>query len=99
MLTADPLAGRGKPGFLTRIGFSADAPAALIAALRAHVRQHEVVGTVETEYGVKYRVDGLLSTPDGRPLRVRTIWQIDHGADVPRFITIRPLKERERTGQ
>ena len=91
LLAENPEAGRGKPNFFAAFGFSADNWQALADALLALGSSHEVAQVEETEFGVKYVVEGLLSAPDGRKPRVRTIWQIDWGSDRPRLISAYPL--------
>lgn len=44
----------------------------------------------ETDYGTRYEIRADLLTPSGRLLTVRSVWQIDIGATVPRFITLFP---------
>jgi hypothetical protein len=44
----------------------------------------------ETAYGTRYEISGHLSTPVGRQLLVRTVWQIDKETDFPRLITLIP---------
>jgi hypothetical protein len=41
-------------------------------------------------YGVVYEIEAPIMTPSGKVVRFRTIWQIDTGTDVPRFITMYP---------
>ena len=41
-------------------------------------------------YGVVYEIDGPITTPSGRTVRFCSIWQVDTGTDVPRFITMYP---------
>ena len=41
-------------------------------------------------YGVVYEIDGPIKTPSGTIARFVSIWQIDTGSDVPRFITMYP---------
>ena len=91
LLAENPEAGRGKPNFFAAFGFSADNWQALSDALMALGSAYEVAKVEETEFGVKYVVEGLLSAPDGRKPRVRTIWQIDWGSDRPRLISAYPL--------
>ena len=91
LLAENPESGRGKPNFFAAFGFSADNWQALADALMALGSAHEVEKVEETEFGVKYVVEGLLSAPDGRNPRVRTIWQIDWGSDRPRLISAYPL--------
>jgi hypothetical protein len=50
------------------------------------VAQHE-----ETSFGIKYVIEGPLTTPDGRAPIVRSVWFVETGRDRPRFITAYPL--------
>jgi hypothetical protein len=45
---------------------------------------------VENAYGVVYEVEGPIRTPGGKNVRFCSIWQVDTGTDVPRFITMYP---------
>jgi hypothetical protein len=51
----------------------------------------DIVDTQSSEYGVKYVIEGLLLTPEGGPVRIRTVWIIDRGQDRPRFVTAYPV--------
>ena len=48
---------------------------------------------VQTGYGPRYAVEGILETPDRRNPYVRTVWQMDNGEVAPRLITAYPLDE------
>jgi len=58
------------------------------------LRDQHLTGYVEkftqTDYGMRYNIIAPILTPDGRTLRLRSIWQIDTGTEVPRLITIVP---------
>lgn len=41
-------------------------------------------------YGVVYEIEGPIKTPGGRSVRFCSVWQVDTGTDVPRFITMYP---------
>jgi hypothetical protein len=41
-------------------------------------------------YGIVYEIEGPIKTPSGKTVRFCSIWQIDGGTDVPRFITMYP---------
>ena len=47
--------------------------------------------TEETEFGVRYVVDGAMRAPDETLLNVRSVWYIDAEGDAPRFVTANPL--------
>jgi len=55
-----------------------------------------VAETGETPLGIRYAVDGIMAAPDGRAPNVRTVWFIETGEEVPRFVTAYPLKRRSR---
>jgi hypothetical protein len=82
--------GWAKARFFKRFGFREDAPEELRQALLAHVRENAVVETETSPYGIKYRVDGPLASPDGRNPLVSTVWTILDGEAIPRFITAFP---------
>jgi hypothetical protein len=50
-------------------------------------RTEEILETQSSEHGVKYVIEGLLQTPVGGTLKIRTIWIIDKGQDRTRFVT------------
>jgi len=56
-------------------------------ALLRHARESNVVDSVVTQFGTKYRIDGRLRTPDGRDPRVRAVWFVGTGEQRPRFVT------------
>ena len=84
--------GGSKARFFLGYGFSADQPEDLAAALLTHAAGAEHVGTVPGRGGIKFVFEGPLDAPNGKTPRVRSVWQIDEGADPPaRFITAVPL--------
>jgi hypothetical protein len=61
-------------------------------ALANIAKSYEIIQEVATSYGTKYIVDGQLPNPNGRPVRVRTIWIVESANDSPRFVTAYPTK-------
>lgn len=51
----------------------------------------DVKEAVSSMHGVKYIIDGLLQTPVGDTIMIRTIWIIDKGQTRPRFVTTYPV--------
>jgi hypothetical protein len=90
LLSATHPIGRAKAVFFTRFGFRADAPEELGLALLAHVRANAIADIEASAYGTKYRVDGVLASPDGRNPLVSTVWIILDGETIPRFVTAFP---------
>ena len=69
--------GRSKAEFFFRFGFRVDQWQSLADALRVQGTSHEVVEIVETVFGPRYHVDGIIETPDGRNPKIKTVWQVD----------------------
>ena len=82
--------GGPKLRFLESFGFDRADREPIRAALLAHGRAGEAT-VISTAFGVKYEVDGPLTTPSGVEPWVRTVWQIDDGETHPRFVTLKPL--------
>ena len=75
---------------LLGVGYRSDDPQPLESDLRdaAPVTRRDT--DVENAYGVVYEIEGPIRTPSGRTVRFCSIWQIDTGTEVPRFITMYP---------
>jgi len=84
--------GRHKAVFFGGFGFAPDYWQALAEALIRHAGDHEVATEEDSPFGVRYVVDGTMTMADGRDAMVRTVWFIDSGTDVPRFVTAYPLR-------
>lgn len=83
-------AGRAKAAFFRRHGFRASSWEALRDALLTHGRTAEVIAKIETEFGMKYIVEGALIAPDGRTPWLRAVWFVAAGGLVPRLVTAYP---------
>ena len=62
----------------------------LAESLRKHGATYNATKVVESEFGTRYSVDGLLKTPDSRNPYVRTVWIIEKQSTTPRLITAPP---------
>ncbi len=82
--------GGGKARLLVSVGYRSDKPGILEADLRSQHLPLDVTGTSTNPYGAVYEIEGAIKTPSGRVVRFCSVWQIDTGADVPRFITMYP---------
>lgn len=85
--------GGPKSRFLEAVGFDITRQDEVKAALLSHGAAFEATG-IATPFGMKYHVDGMLISPTGRSVYVRTVWQIDAGTSAPRFVTLRPRVKR-----
>ncbi|MFM8459393.1 MAG: DUF6883 domain-containing protein [Chthoniobacterales bacterium] len=84
-------AGGSKARFFHEFGFNSVPWERMAALLRQHVQDHDVAKMTQKEHGTSYAVDGPLEAPDGSHLQVRSVWFIDSGSDIPRFVTAHPL--------
>jgi hypothetical protein len=63
-----------KSKFLLKAGFTLENPDDLLAALRQVIQLGEAIEERTDQYGIYYRVKGLLQGPNGIRLRVITVW-------------------------
>ena len=91
---AHPL-GQYKAAFFNQFGFRSDRWELLADALRKHALTNGVTARQDTVFGTRYTLQGPLEAPDGRQPIVRSVWFIDAGGTVPRFVTAYPIR---RTG-
>ena len=82
--------GGPKARLLLSLGYRPDDPRQLQTDLRTQHLSLDVTRTSENAYGVVYEVEGPIRTPGGKNVRFCSIWQVDTGTDVPRFITMYP---------
>ncbi len=58
--------------------------------LRVIAQKYEITEHISMPHGEKYIIDGILQTPIGRAINVRTVWIIEKGEINPRFVTAHP---------
>ena len=88
--------GRHKAAFFLRFGFNRDSWQTLGEALRRHAALHDVVKTGTTAFGVRYVIEGELSTPGQVEPYVRVVWFIRNDQEAPYFVTAYPLRRKQR---
>ncbi|WP_174287181.1 DUF6883 domain-containing protein [Sphingomonas bacterium] len=93
LLQLTHLDGGSKARFFMAHGFSADDPDRLIAALSAHPDDNPVVAVRESQHGVTSVIRCRLRSPDGRDPCVQTIWMLDKGGSIHRFVTAYPSRD------
>ena|ERR1017187_1638874 len=84
-----------KSGFLKLAGYSRENFQLLINDIREQLLPAEAVLQERRVDGELYRVRGTLRGPNGRVLKVKTVWLVAEGAQ-PRFITLVPDKEQKQ---
>jgi hypothetical protein len=82
--------GGPKARMLLSVGYRSDNLQSLDSDLRVQHLSLDVTRTHSNAYGVVYEIEGPINTPSGRSVRFCSVWQVDTGTDVPRFITMYP---------
>jgi hypothetical protein len=90
LLNPEHKRGGAKAKLLIQFGYSQETWQRLETDIRESHLDADVDLVKETAYGTRYEVSAYLSTPVGRQLLVRTVWQTDKGTDFPRLITVIP---------
>jgi|SRR6266545_4481869 len=90
LLNASHKRGGPKARLLLSVGYRSDNPQLLESDLRVQHLSLDVTRTHQNAYGVVYEIEGPIKTPNGRSVRFCSVWQVDTGTDVPRFITMYP---------
>ena len=82
--------GGPKARLLLSVGYRPDNPQSLESDLPAQHLSLDVTRTHENAYGIVYEVEGPIKTPSGKTVRFCSVWQVNSGTDLPRFITMYP---------
>jgi hypothetical protein len=77
-----------KSGFLSLAGYTLENPDQLMNDLRTQLLPLEAEFFDQTEYGAKYQIRGTLAGPNGRVLRVLSIWMKEDATGVTKFVTL-----------
>lgn len=91
--------GRSKARFFHQAGFIQSNWHLLAEALTHLACANEVVKVAPGYFGVKYTIEGVLSTPSDMRPKVRTVWIVEAAGMPPRLVTVHPLmKEAQDAG-
>jgi hypothetical protein len=86
--------GHSKAEFFAKLGFMTDIWEDLRTALLRHAADNEVEKIEDSPFGKRYIVEGKLFSPGGREAIIRSVWFIEAGENIPRFVTAYPLQRR-----
>lgn len=86
--------GRSKAEFFTKLGFAKETWQDFAKALLKHADANKVVRIEESPFGARYIIEGKLVGPSGKTANIRSVWFIETGKHLPRFVTSYPLKRR-----
>lgn len=81
-----------KSQFLALAGYTPEDAVRLMRDIREQLLPLDAEFHEETEYGLKYRIRGTLTGPNGRVLRVVTIWMKENATNQTKFVTLFPDK-------
>jgi len=81
-----------KSAFVARAGYVPQTVDKLLSDLRMQLLPLEARLLESDEYGTKYEIRGKLTGPNGRTLRVVSIWMIEHIGGKAKFVTLYPDK-------
>lgn len=79
-----------KSGFLALAGYTLQNADQLLSDLRTQLLPLDAELFDQTEYGPKYQMRGTLTGPNGRVLRVLTIWMKEDATGETKFVTLLP---------
>lgn len=82
-----------KSNYLRLAGYTPENWPVLERDLLALANLGEAVFEGEDGYGPSYSVTGELTGPNGRVLRIKTIWKRDVDEEITKFITLYPPKQ------
>ena len=83
-----------KSAFLSRGGYSMDNPERFRDDLRSQILPLDAVSAGSTKFGDFFEIRGILHGPNGKNLRVKTIWMRENLRETVRFITLLPDKTK-----
>lgn len=87
-----PLAQGDKSRFLALAGYDLAQSDRLLADLRDQIVSGDAQKLRSTEHGQYYQIRSALTGPNGRTLRIRTIWMKEHLSQRTKFVTLIPEK-------
>ncbi len=83
-----PLPKDDKSQYLAQGGYNLDNWQQLEKDLREQILTLEAQPTLKTKYGQKYQIIGSLICPNGRSLKIKTIWIVTE--ETTKFVTLFP---------
>jgi len=89
--------GAGKAEFFYRFGFRQEQWPVLAQEILRLARSETVSLYLPSRYGHKYILDGVIRTPSGDSAHIRTVWIVDLGKEIPRFVTAYPISPEEES--
>lgn len=83
--------GRHKARAFAACGYYAYNSDDLLAELKRHISEGDVIQKIESKHGVKYIVEGGIACSSRERFHLRSVWILEKGSVAPRFITAYPV--------
>lgn len=90
LLSRTHAVGKSKARFFYKFGFDETNGDTFEQGLRKIAQNYEITEQISMPYGEKYIIDGVLQTPRGSAINIRTVWIIEKGEINPHFVTAYP---------
>lgn len=90
LLNANHPEGGSKARWFESIGYRLDDPLRLETDLLELVRHSDDFAIEQSSFGVKYEVRGTITSPQGVPANIVTVWIQEPGTQGPRLVTAVP---------
>ena len=82
--------GRAKALFFKNLGYDDREPGTLARHLIAIAQHEDVLEVQSSPFGTKYVIEGMIQTPGGTTVTMRTVWIIESDNPQPRLVTAYP---------
>ena len=83
--------GGPKARFFIGLGFRPEEWLTFASALQKLAIENEITKTEKTAFGNKYLLEGLLETPLGKTVLVKSVWFIANNESLPKLVTVYPV--------
>ncbi len=91
LLSETHATGKFKARFFKNLGFDETNVGLFENSIYKIVQEQSIRQKLSSVYGVKYIINGKIKTPSGGVIKVRTVWIIEKGQKIARFITLYPV--------
>jgi hypothetical protein len=88
--------GKGKARFFLAHGFNSEKWETFVTALRRHAVENDIARQINSRLGLTFVIEGPMITPNEKVALVRSVWFIETGEKIPRFVTAYPLRQRKQ---
>jgi len=90
LLSDEHPVGRFKAAFFHALGYTRTNWHQLRCDLLVHASEGQAQGGLESPYGTRYEVRGIIEGPNGREASLVSVWIVRSGERAPRFVTAYP---------